>query len=52
MDMNVSTIDGACHCGTVRFRVRLTNRLHGAPLHMLALPNAWSCSSISRSRWC
>ena len=25
MDMNVSTIDGACHCGTVRFRVRLTN---------------------------
>jgi len=30
MDMNVSTIDGACHCGTVRFRVRLTNGLHTA----------------------
>ena len=30
MDMNVSTIEGACHCGTVRFRVRLTNGLHTA----------------------
>src|SRR6516164_4316324 len=30
MDMNVSTIDGACDCGTVRFRVRLTNGLHTA----------------------
>ena len=30
MDMDISTIDGACHCGTVRFRVRLTNGLHTA----------------------
>ena len=30
MDMDVSTIDGSCHCGTVRFRVRLTNGLHTA----------------------
>jgi hypothetical protein len=27
MDMDISTIDGSCHCGTVRFRVRLTNGL-------------------------
>jgi hypothetical protein len=30
MDMDISTIDGSCHCGTVRFRVRLTNGLHTA----------------------
>src|ERR1041385_6379675 len=30
MDMDISTIDGACHCGTVRFRVRLANGLHTA----------------------
>src|SRR6266576_6117503 len=30
MDMNISTIDGSCHCGTVRIRVRLTNGLHTA----------------------
>ena len=30
MDMDISTIDGSCHCGTVRFRIRLTNGLHTA----------------------
>src|SRR5690242_2262638 len=30
MDMDISTTTGACHCGTVRFRVRLTNGLHTA----------------------
>src|SRR5215470_5679957 len=30
MDMDISTMDGSCHCGTVRFRVRLTNGLHNA----------------------
>ena len=30
MDMDISTMDGSCHCGTVRFRVRLTNGLHTA----------------------
>jgi hypothetical protein len=30
MDMDISTIDGSCHCGTVRFRVRLTSGLHTA----------------------
>jgi hypothetical protein len=30
MDMDISIIDGSCHCGTVRFRVRLTNGLHTA----------------------
>ena len=30
MEMDISTIDGSCHCGTVRFRVRLTNGLHTA----------------------
>jgi len=24
-DRDVRQIDGSCHCGTVRFRVRLTN---------------------------
>ena len=28
--MDISTMDGSCHCGTVRFRVRLTNGLHTA----------------------
>ncbi len=28
MDPNVSEIDGACHCGAVRFHVRLTERLN------------------------
>ncbi len=30
MDMDILTIDGSCHCGTVRFRVRLRNGLHTA----------------------
>jgi hypothetical protein len=30
MDMDISTINGSCHCGTVRFRVHLTNGLHTA----------------------
>jgi len=30
MDMDISTMDGSCHCGTVRFRVRLTNGSHTA----------------------
>ena len=30
MDMDISAIDGSCHCGAVRFRVRLTNGLHMA----------------------
>jgi hypothetical protein len=30
MDMDISIIDGSCHCGTVHFRVRLTNGLHTA----------------------
>jgi hypothetical protein len=30
MDMDVKEIDGACHCGTVRFHVRLTDGLHTA----------------------
>lgn len=30
MDKNIDQIDGACHCGTVRFHVRLTDGLHTA----------------------
>jgi len=30
MDMDVQEIDGACHCGTVRFHVRLTDGFHTA----------------------
>ena len=30
MDRAVSEIDGACHCGTVRFHVRLTDGLNTA----------------------
>jgi hypothetical protein len=30
MDPDITEIDGACHCGTVRFQVRLTNGLHTA----------------------
>src|SRR6266700_3336755 len=30
MDMDILNIDGSCHCGTVRFRVRLRNGLHTA----------------------
>lgn len=30
MDKNINEIDGACHCGTVRFHVRLKNGLHSA----------------------
>lgn len=30
MDKNIDQFDGACHCGTVRFHVRLTNGLHTA----------------------
>ena len=30
MDLDVSEIGGACHCGTVRFRVRLSDGLHSA----------------------
>ena len=28
MNMDIEHINGACHCGTVRFHVRLTNGLH------------------------
>ena len=30
MDLDTDEIDGACHCGTVRFRVSLTNGLRTA----------------------
>ena len=30
MDMDIAEIDGACHCGTVRFHVRLTDGLRTA----------------------
>jgi hypothetical protein len=30
MDDDIAQNDGACHCGTVRFHVRLTNGLHTA----------------------
>lgn len=30
MDKNISEIEGACHCGGVRFLVRLSNGLHTA----------------------
>ncbi|MCW2363889.1 MULTISPECIES: GFA family protein [Sphingobium] len=30
MDLNVTEIDGACHCGTVRFHVRLKDGLRSA----------------------
>jgi hypothetical protein len=30
MDRDISTTTGACHCGAVRFQVRLTNGLHTA----------------------
>jgi hypothetical protein len=30
MNRDIAEIDGACHCGTVRFRVRLANGLHTA----------------------
>lgn len=30
MNKDISEIDGACHCGTVRFHVKLTNGLHTA----------------------
>ncbi len=30
MDSNINEIDGACHCGTVRFHVRLTDGLNTA----------------------
>lgn len=30
MNKDISEIAGACHCGTVQFRVRLTNGLHTA----------------------
>jgi hypothetical protein len=30
MDRDISEIDGQCHCGTVRFRVRLSDGLHTA----------------------
>jgi hypothetical protein len=30
MDRDIDEIDGACHCGTVRFHVRLTDGLHTA----------------------
>lgn len=30
MDRDIEQIDGSCHCGTVRFHVRLTNGLHTA----------------------
>jgi hypothetical protein len=30
MDRDIEQIDGACHCGTVRFRVRLSNGLRSA----------------------
>jgi hypothetical protein len=30
MNLDVEDIDGACHCGAVRFRVRLSDGLHSA----------------------
>lgn len=30
IDKDVTQLKGACHCGTVRFSVRLTNGLHSA----------------------
>ncbi|RCS25750.1 GFA family protein [Phyllobacterium salinisoli] len=30
MDKNIREFDGACHCGTVRFHVRLKDGLHSA----------------------
>ena len=30
MDLDTKEIDGACHCGTVRFRARLTDGFHTA----------------------
>ena len=30
MDLDTREINGACHCGTVRFRAKLTNGLHTA----------------------
>ena len=30
MDLDTKEINGACHCGTVRFRARLTNGFHTA----------------------
>jgi hypothetical protein len=30
MNKDIDRIDGACHCGTVRFHVRLSNGLHTA----------------------
>ena len=30
LDKDIDTIGGACHCGSVRFRVRLANGLHSA----------------------
>jgi hypothetical protein len=30
MDLNITEIDGACHCGTVRFHVKLTDGLRTA----------------------
>lgn len=30
MDLDVTELDGACHCGTVQFHVRLTDGLHTA----------------------
>jgi hypothetical protein len=30
MDLDTREIDGACHCGTVRFRARLSNGFHTA----------------------
>jgi len=30
MDLDTRQIDGACHCGTVRFRARLTDGFHTA----------------------
>lgn len=30
LDRDVTEIDGACHCGTVRFHVRLVDGLHSA----------------------
>jgi hypothetical protein len=30
MDLDIQECEGACHCGTVRFRVRLTNGLRTA----------------------
>jgi hypothetical protein len=30
VNRDIEQIDGSCHCGTVRFHVRLTNGLHSA----------------------